>query len=74
MGSPGGLLIVDNRFQTGFGWVAAQAKPRVFRRDLLEIYGDLFLAHRVHSSSASRLTAGALGFLLLIQSGDRHER
>jgi hypothetical protein len=24
--TPGGLLIVDNRFQTGFGWVAARAK------------------------------------------------
>jgi hypothetical protein len=27
--------------------------------------------HRPHSSSASRFTAGASGFLLLIQSGDR---
>jgi hypothetical protein len=24
--TPSGLLIVVNRFQTGFGWVAAQAK------------------------------------------------
>src|ERR1700719_4014680 len=28
--------------------------------------------HRPHSSSANRFTAGASGFLLLIQSGDRH--
>jgi hypothetical protein len=26
--TPGGLLIVVNRFQTGFGWAAAQARPR----------------------------------------------
>jgi hypothetical protein len=31
-------------------------------------------ARRPHSSSASRFTAGASGFLLLIQSGERPER
>ena len=33
-----------------------------------------FLRHRPQSSSASRLTAGAAGFLNLSQSGDRPER
>ena len=39
-------------------------------------YGGWFRSYLLHdqSSSASRLTAGASGFLLLIQSGERPER
>jgi hypothetical protein len=32
------------------------------------------MPHRPHSSSASRLTAGASGFFILSQSGERPER
>src|SRR5215468_6411061 len=42
--------------------------PHRYRREGLLLSR---LDHRSHSSSASRFTAGASGFLLLIQSGER---
>jgi hypothetical protein len=50
------------------------AVPSCFRSFLFDDTDALLAVHHPQSSSASRLTAGAAGFLNLSQSGERPER
>ena len=53
----------------------AEATARIFNEDGRTLISQLHKGfYLLQSSSASRFTAGALGFLLLIQCGERPKR
>ena len=63
---------LDARISASAGCGHCRSGTLVFKAGAVAF--DELDGHRPHSSSASRFTAGAPGFLLLIQSGERPER